>query len=162
MRKEFANHSARKHQPTSWRISKHCTLKYRQSPRPQKDKFPQRLLWSRRRRATTALSYNIQMKLWEKANIGGFRHHNYCGSTLPSMARPKENKLPPSFSGFKSQRFLYDSSHDGVSGYNERSVKNSASVFHFWLLEAFSRFQNGSILLVSKRRSFIIEEWIIG
>ena len=96
MRKEFANHSARKHQPTSWRISKHCTLKYRQSPRPQKDKFPQRLLWSRRRRATTALSCNIQMKLWEKANIGGFRHHNYVlwlHSPIDGSVRKKTNYL---------------------------------------------------------------------
>ena len=40
----------------------------------QRDKFPQRLRWSRRRRATTILSCNIQMKLWksqrwEEANI---------------------------------------------------------------------------------------------
>ena len=49
-------------------------------------------------------------------NTGSFRHHNNCGSTHPSMAASKENKLSPSFSGFKSQKFLHESSYDGVSG----------------------------------------------
>jgi len=31
------------------------------------------------------------------------------------MAVSRENKLPPSFLDFKSQRVLYESSHDGVS-----------------------------------------------
>ena len=61
------------------------------------------------------LSYNIQMKLWEKANIDSFQHHNNCGSTHPSMPVSRKNKLPPSFLDFKSQRVLYESSHDGVS-----------------------------------------------
>ena len=72
--------------------------------------IPCRLRWTRRRRATTTLQCNIQMKLWklqcwEKAN-GSFRHHNNCGSTLfgkhehvpvphalasPSMTASKEN-----------------------------------------------------------------------
>ena len=140
-----------KQQSASWRKQT-----YRQSHRPQRYKFPQWLRWSRRRRATTFLSYNIQMKLCEKANIDGFRHHNNCGSTRPSMEASKGNKLPPSFSGFKSQRFLHESSHDGVSGTDndEQSLNNSASVFHLWLLEAFSWFQNGSILW-----AFIIEDW---
>ena len=78
--------------------------------------------------------------------VGSFRHHNNCGSKTAS----KENKLPPSFSGFKSQRFLHESSHDGVSGTDndEQSLNNSASVFHLWLPEEFL-FQNGSILLVN-------------
>ena len=42
-------------------------------------------------------------------NTGSFRHHNNCGSTHPSMAASEENKLPPSFSGFKSQKFLHES-----------------------------------------------------
>ena len=49
-------------------------------------------------------------------NIGSFWHHSNCGSTRPSMAVSKENKLSPSFSGFKSQKFIHESSHDGVSG----------------------------------------------
>ena len=48
-------------------------------------------------------------------NTGRFRHHNNCGSTHPSMAASKENKLPPSFSGFKSQKCVYESSYVGVS-----------------------------------------------
>ena len=58
-------------------------------------------------------------------NTGSFRHHNNCGSTHPSMAASKENKLPPSFSGFKSQRGLHESSYDGVSGKDndEQSLK---------------------------------------
>ena len=78
-------------------------------------------------------------------NTASFRHDNNCGSIHPSMAASKENKLPPSFSGFKSQTFLHESyyesySYDGVSGIDndEQSLNNSASVFHLWLLEAFS------------------------
>ena len=64
-------------------------------------------------------------------------------STHPSMETSEENKLPPSFSGFKSQKFLHESSYDGFSGTDndEQSLNNSASVFHLWLLEAFSWFQ---------------------
>ena len=49
-------------------------------------------------------------------NIGSFWHYNNCGSTRPSMAVWKENKLSPSSSGFKSQKLIHESSHDGVSG----------------------------------------------
>ena len=77
-------------------------------------------------------------------NTASFRHDNNCGSTHPSIAASKENKLPPSFSGFKSQKFLHESyyesySYDGVSGIDndEQSLNNSTSVFHLWLLEAF-------------------------
>ena len=51
-------------------------------------------------------------------NTGSFRLHNNCGSTHPSMTASKENKLPPSFSGFKSQKFLPESSYAGVSETN--------------------------------------------
>ena len=81
-------------------------------------------------------------------NIGSFRHLNNCGSTTgQSMAASKENKLPPSFSGFKSQKFIHKSSPDGLSrtDNDEQSLKNSASIFYLWLLEAFPWFQNGSI-----------------
>ena len=98
-------------------------------------------------------------------NTGSFRHHNNRGSTHPSMPATEENKLPPSFSGFKRQKFLHESSYDGVSGTHndEQSLHNSASVSHLWLLETltFSWFQNGSILLVNascKRRALIIED----
>ena len=54
----------------------------------------------------------------------------YCGSTHPSMSASEENKLPPSFSAFKSQTFLHESSYDGVSGTDndERSLKTLATV----------------------------------
>ena len=73
-------------------------------------------------------------------NTGSFRHHKNCGSTHPAMAASEENKLPPSFSGFKTQKFLHESSYDGVSGADndEQSLNDSASVFHLWPLEAFS------------------------
>ena len=43
----------------------------------------------------------------------------------------------------KSQKFLHESSYDGLSGTDngEQPLNNSASVFHLWLLEAFSWFQ---------------------
>ena len=53
-------------------------------------------------------------------NTGSFRHHNNCGSTHPSMEAWKENKLPPSFSGFKSQKVLHESSYDGQTMRNSR------------------------------------------
>ena len=93
--------------------------------RPQRYKFPQRLRWSRRRRATMTLSCNRPNGIMKppalrksKYNINtcSFRLHNNCGSTHPSMTASKGNKLPPSFSGFKSQKFLRESSYDGVSG----------------------------------------------
>ena len=57
--------------------------------------------------------------------------------------------------GFKFQKFIHESCHDGVSGTDndEQPLNNSASVFYLWLLEAFSRFQNGSILLVNAELS---------
>ena len=90
-------------------------------------------------------------------NTDSFRHHNTCGSTPPSMVASKENKLPPLFS------FVHESSYDGVSGTDndKQSLKTLTSVFHHWLLEAFSWFQNGSILLENascKRRALIIED----
>ena len=96
-------------------------------------------------------------------NTGSFQHRSNCGFTHPSMAASKENKLPPSFSGFKSQKFVHESSYDGVSGTDndEQSLNSSASVFHLWRLEAFSWFQNSSILLVNascKHRALIIED----
>ena len=92
-------------------------------------------------------------------NTGSFRHHNNCGSTHPSMAASKENKLPPSFSGFKSQKFVHESSYDGVSGTDndEQSLKN--------LSKCLSSLAARSVLLISKRhytsckrRAVIIED----
>ena len=79
-------------------------------------------------------------------NTGSFRHHNNCGSTHPSMAASKENKLPPSFSGFKSQKFLHESSYDGVSGTDndEQSLKN--------LSKCHSSLVARSVLPISKRQ----------
>ena len=66
-------------------------------------------------------------------NTDSFRHHNNCGSTHPSMVASKENKLPPSFLGFKSQKFVHESSYDGVSGTDndEQSLKNLSKSFIF-------------------------------
>ena len=92
-------------------------------------------------------------------NTGSFRHHNNCGSTYPSMAASKENELPPSFSGFKSQDFIHESSYDGVSGTDndEQSLKN--------LSKCLSSLAARSVLLISKRqytsckrRALIIED----
>ena len=96
-------------------------------------------------------------------NTGSFQRHNNLGSNHPLMEASKENKLPPSFSGCKPQKFLHESSCDRVTGTDndEQSLNNSVSVFCLWLLEAFSCFQNGSILLVNascKRRALIIED----
>ena len=98
-------------------------------------------------------------------NTGSFRHNNNCGSTHPSMTAWEENILPPSFSGLKSQKILHEFSCDGVSGTDndEQSLKKTlASVFHLCrLLEAFSWFQNDSILLVNascKRGALIMED----
>ena len=66
------------------------------------------------------------------------------------MAASKENKLPPSFSDLKSQKLLHESGGDGVSGTdNDKQVKQLSSVFHLWPFEAFSCFQNSSIVLVN-------------
>ena len=66
------------------------------------------------------------------------------------MAVSGENtEFPPSFLGFKSQKFIHESSYDRVSGTknDQQSLNYSASVFHFWLLEAFSWFQNAVYFL---------------
>ena len=82
-------------------------------------------------------------------DTGSFRHHNHCGSTHPSMAASKENKLPPSFSGFKSQKFLHESSYDGVSGTD--SLSSLAALL----------ISNGGILRSCKRRALILNRgWI--
>ena len=79
-------------------------------------------------------------------NTGSFRHHNNCGSTHPSMAASKENKLPPSFLGFKSQKFVHESGYDEVPGTDndKQSLKN--------LSKCLSSLAARSVLLISKRR----------
>ena len=79
-------------------------------------------------------------------NAGSFRHHNNCGSTHPSMAASKENKLPPSFLGFKSQKFVHESGYDEVPGTDndKQSLKNLSKC----LLSLAAR----SVLLISKRQ----------
>ena len=80
------------------------------------------------------------------------------------MAALEENtEFSPSFWVLNPQKFLHEFSYNEVSGTenDEQSLNYSASVFHIWLLEAFSWFQNGSILLVNtscKRRALIIED----
>ena len=96
--------------------SKDCNFGiYRQCHRPQRYKFRQRLRWSRRRRATVSLlqypneimKTSALRKSKYYINTGSFRHHNNVGSAHPSMATSKEKKLPPPFSGFKSQKSLH-------------------------------------------------------
>ena len=63
-KKSFTNHGVRK--TTVSKLKKanliYCNFRiYRHCQRPQRYKFPQRLLWSRRRRATMTPSCNIQM-----------------------------------------------------------------------------------------------------
>ena len=121
MRKKFTNHGVRK--TTVSKLKKanliYCNFRiYRHCQRPQRYKFPQRLRWSRRRRATMTLCCNIQMNnktpyrpalrknKYYINTSGSFRHHNNCGSTHPSaMAASKENKFPPSFSGLILKNF---------------------------------------------------------
>ena len=66
------------------------------------------------------------------------------------MAASEENKLPPSFSGFKSLNFLHESSYDGVSGTDndEHSLKQVSFIFGCSKSSPDS-VQNGSILLVN-------------
>ena len=69
-----------------------------------------------------------QMSLYKYyINTGSFWHHNNCGSTHPLMAASEENKLPPSYSGFKSKKFLHESSYGLVSGTDddEQSLKKT-------------------------------------
>ena len=76
--------------------------------------------------------------------------------------RRKKTNFLLHFWGFNSQKFLHESSYDRVLRKDYRiwwtEVKNWASVFHLWLLELFSWFQNGSILMTCKRRALIIED----
>ena len=118
VRKKFRNRRARK--TTVSKLKKAMIVSSR-----TEIKFPQRLRCSQRRRATMTLSCNRPDGIMKNPalrkskyyiNTGSFRLHNNCGSTHPSMTASKENKLPPSFSGFKSQTFLPESSYDGVSG----------------------------------------------
>ena len=62
------------------------------------------------------------------------------------MAASEENKLSPSFSGFKSKNFLHECSYDGVSGTDseEQSLKSLSKC----LLSLAVR----SVLLISKRQ----------
>ena len=125
VRKKFTNHGVRK---TTVNKLKKANLIYfnfricRQCQRPQKYKFPQRLRWSRGRRATMTLSCNIQWIIKTPAlrknkyyiNSGvSFRHHNNCGSTSHIGDGSVERKQISSFIfGFNSQKFLHESSYD--------------------------------------------------
>ena len=75
------------------------------------------------------------------------------------MAASEENKLSPSFSGYKSQKFIHESSYDGVSGTDndEQSSKN--------LRKCLPSLATRSVLLISelvnascKRRALIMED----
>ena len=129
MRKKFTNHSARK--TTVSKLKKANIVRSDiASHRPQMKKFLNDYYEAdeeERRRLSLANEIMRKSKKWQ----------------FPTSQQLWLNKLLPSFSGFKCQRFL-----------REQSLNNSASVLHLWLLEAFSRFQTGRILLVSKRRAF--------
>ena len=150
MRKKFTNHSARKTTVSKLKkasivrsdiakVTGHRSINFLNDHDEADEK-------ERRRLSLAKTKWN-----YEKKHILTVSDITITGSIRPSMAASKENKLPPSFSGFKYQRFL----HDGVSGTDndEQSLNNSASVFHLWLLEAFSWFQNGSILLANAELS---------
>ena len=142
MRKKFTNHSARK--TTVSKLKKANIVRSDiASHRPQMKKFLNDYYEAdeeERRRLSLANEIMRKSKKWQ----------------FPTSQQLWLKKLLPSFSGFKCQRFLRESRHVGVTGTDneEQSLNNSASVLHLWLLEAFSRFQTGRILLVSKRRAF--------
>ena len=75
------------------------------------------------------------MQILYLINTGSFQHYNNCGSTHLSMAASKENKLPPSFSGCKSQKLRHESSCDGVSGTGNDEQSLLLNNFYLWLLE---------------------------
>ena len=142
MRKKFTNHSARK--TTVSKLKKANIVRSDiASHRPQMKKFLNDYYEAdeeERRRLSLANEIMRKSKKWQ----------------FPTSQQLWLNKLLPSFSGFNCHRFLRESRHVGVTGTDnkEQSLNNSASVLHLWLLEAFSRFQTGRILLVSKRRAF--------
>ena len=72
-----------------------------------------------------------------------------------AMAALEENKLPPSFSAFKSQNFLHESSHDEVSGTDndEQSLKNLSECFPFLAARSIL-----SSTVSCKRRALIIKD----
>ena len=145
--------------------------------RPQRYKFPQRLRWSQRRRATMNLSCNRPNGIMKNAalrkskyyiNTGSFWLHNNCGSTHPSVTASKEHKLPPSFRVLNLKNFSLNPAMLGSQKQTmmniEQTLNNSASVFYLWLLKAFSWFQNGNILLVNascKRRALITKHLLL-
>ena len=142
MRKKFTNHSARK--TTVSKLKKANIVRSDiASHRPQMKKFLNDYYEAdeeERRRLSLANEIMRKSKKWQ----------------FPTSQQLWLKKLLPSFSGFKCQRFLRESRHVGVTGTDneEQSLNNSASILHLWLLEAFSRFQTGRILLISKRRAF--------
>ena len=76
-------------------------------------------------------------------NIGSFWNHINCDSTRPWMAASKENKLSPSFSGFKSQTFIHgvsgtdnDEGLDGVSW----QLTNGQYLTDYWHLPCLALF----------------------
>ena len=126
MRKKFTNHCARiKNNSQEAEESKDCKFRtYRQCHKSYDDSCsrPNKIM------KTPALR---RSKYY--TNTGSFRHHNNCGSTHPSMAASEENKLPPSFLGFKPQKFLHESSYDWVSGTDndEQSLTTQQVSFTF-------------------------------
>ena len=134
VRKKFTNHSARK--TTVCKLKKanvtYCMFRmHRHCYRPQMYKFPQRLRWSRRRRATMTLSCNIQMPYNENPSAekkqilylipAGVSDITAAVSPLTHrwQRRKKTNFL------LHSQKFLHESSYDGVSGKDYRTMMNS-------------------------------------
>ena len=72
------------------------------------------------------LSLAISKRNYETSALGKSKYWQFTW-----MAASKENKLPPSFSDFKSQKLLHESGGDGVSGTdNDKQVKQLSSVSH--------------------------------
>ena len=67
------------------------------------------------------------------------------------MAASEETKFPPSFLGFKSQKFLHESRCDGVSGTDndEQSLNNITQQ-----VSLISSLAARGVLLISKRRLY--------
>ena len=59
--------------------------------------------------ALTVVDFTMLYVVW-------LAFHCWCHAPVVIMVASKENKLPPSFSGFKSKKFVHESSYDGVSG----------------------------------------------
>ena len=134
--------------------------------KPTKKSYDDSCSWPNEIKKTPAL----RKSKYYYINTGSFWHHNNCGSTHPSMATLKENKLPPSLSGFKSQKFLHESSYGGFSGTDNTSNPFTLENYPLWgyfatnifitnELKAEWHFKNLLELHYPARRGYIFADW---